>query len=540
LDVEGVSVDKGANVIQWECNGDDNQQFKLNEVAHQIFEVQAVHSKQCLDVFGASQTDKANVIQWPCNSDENQYWKIDDLGSSTGRLTIAGVPKTVAYYYETSTNNPSAGGIEYQFKPRVNRLSNIKFSISNMPEWASFDVNTGLLSGIPLPNDSGHYANINISVSMGNESSALSSFNIEVLPWRNKSFCSAKGKTDGKTYCGLIVENLADASQCSLWTQHHWPLLNNFSIRLNTASNDENIRSIVNSKCDEKEQEYDETTGSCPIGYKTVSQGVFSPRCMKKMSNEELVKKIGQMMEGKYLNYEKERKKYSQRSDALAGFEPRKPIVSGPDGNGHVEITLPPPIDLQHDIEKKKREIEAFLKNVAKGLQYQDPDVNIDLCPEIEGGSGWNKGVCFDWNKDLGDKKSFSINAEAMGMLRASGESAGQFTLTAYVFRRAINLMNVNEQTQIWTIPENVGKKYLTMKRNSARESLKKITKEIDSISNSFETLTNAVSGSSMKAEITTFASIVDKKYKEVKQGNENFSFRGKQFSRNATLNKFR
>ena len=55
------------------------------------------------------------------------------------------------------------------------------YSISNKPDWANFNPQTGELSGEPSPGDIHLYADIRISVSDGNASVALTPFSINVL-----------------------------------------------------------------------------------------------------------------------------------------------------------------------------------------------------------------------------------------------------------------------------------------------------------------------------------------------------------------------
>lgn len=57
------------------------------------------------------------------------------------------------------------------------------FSIEGLPSWASFDPDTGRLTGTPMGGDEDTYRNITISVSDGTSSDSLAPFAIEVLPF---------------------------------------------------------------------------------------------------------------------------------------------------------------------------------------------------------------------------------------------------------------------------------------------------------------------------------------------------------------------
>jgi hypothetical protein len=84
-------------------------------------------------------------------------------------LTISGNPQTVvtvgsSYTFQPSTNAPSGTALI--------------FAVANAPAWATFDTNTGTLSGTPT--QAGTFVNIVISVSDGTQTSALDAFSISV------------------------------------------------------------------------------------------------------------------------------------------------------------------------------------------------------------------------------------------------------------------------------------------------------------------------------------------------------------------------
>ncbi|RLK60852.1 RICIN domain-containing protein [Actinokineospora cianjurensis] len=79
LDVTGAATDSGAQVIQWDCSGDTNQQWQLIPRTDNSYELQAVHSSKCLDVTGSSTDDGARVIQWDCSGNDNQAWSITNI-----------------------------------------------------------------------------------------------------------------------------------------------------------------------------------------------------------------------------------------------------------------------------------------------------------------------------------------------------------------------------------------------------------------------------------------------------------------------------
>ena len=85
LDVPGWSLTDGVPVIQWTCNGGDNQTWRLEAASDGYSHLVARHSGKCLDVSGLSTEDGAEIIQWPCHSGENQQWRVE-LGTEGYQL----------------------------------------------------------------------------------------------------------------------------------------------------------------------------------------------------------------------------------------------------------------------------------------------------------------------------------------------------------------------------------------------------------------------------------------------------------------------
>ena len=86
LDVNGASVDDGAPVIQWQCHGGENQQWRIEAAADGYSRIIARHSGKCLDVNGASLDDGASAIQWQCHGGENQQWRIEAASDGYSRV----------------------------------------------------------------------------------------------------------------------------------------------------------------------------------------------------------------------------------------------------------------------------------------------------------------------------------------------------------------------------------------------------------------------------------------------------------------------
>jgi len=86
-------------------------------------------------------------------------------------LTIGGSPKTTV-----------TAGSAYAFSPSVSDPGKeaLSFSIQNKPDWASFSIASGALSGTPSASQAGVYGDILISVSDGSRSVSLPAFAITV------------------------------------------------------------------------------------------------------------------------------------------------------------------------------------------------------------------------------------------------------------------------------------------------------------------------------------------------------------------------
>ncbi len=100
------------------------------------------------------------------------------LGSSTSASqqnapapSITGTPDAAA-----------VAGSPYSFQPSVSDTNGdaLTFSVENLPSWATFDMNSGGLSGTPSDNDVGSFQSIIISVSNGKASAQLTPFSIQV------------------------------------------------------------------------------------------------------------------------------------------------------------------------------------------------------------------------------------------------------------------------------------------------------------------------------------------------------------------------
>ena len=93
------------------------------------------------------------------------------VAAANGAPVISGTPATTATV-----------GTQYSFQPTATDADNntLTFSITNRPTWATFNTSNGRLLGTPTAANLGAFANIGISVSDGQVTSALPAFTITV------------------------------------------------------------------------------------------------------------------------------------------------------------------------------------------------------------------------------------------------------------------------------------------------------------------------------------------------------------------------
>ncbi|HEX3622267.1 MAG TPA: RICIN domain-containing protein [Acidimicrobiales bacterium] len=126
LDINFVSLDRGAQAIQWPANGGKNQQWRFIPVGPNVYNIQVQHSGMMLDVEGASKDPGARVIQWPANGGVNQQWKLVPVGTTGAFNFVAQHSGLVLDVAGVSRDDgapiiqwPANGGLNQQWKPAV-------------------------------------------------------------------------------------------------------------------------------------------------------------------------------------------------------------------------------------------------------------------------------------------------------------------------------------------------------------------------------------------------------------------------------------
>ena len=105
-----------------------------------------------------------------------------ELDSSIGPFSITVTTNNTGPSISGTPPTEVGAGEAYTFTPQASDPDGdtLRFSISGIPSWASFDMTTGRLSGTPDDVHVGMYPDIVISVSYGNASASLAPFSIEV------------------------------------------------------------------------------------------------------------------------------------------------------------------------------------------------------------------------------------------------------------------------------------------------------------------------------------------------------------------------
>ncbi|MEJ2610337.1 MAG: putative Ig domain-containing protein [Candidatus Thiodiazotropha sp.] len=126
---------------------------------------------------------------------------IHDVEASNTAPVISGTPA-----------RSITAGTAYHFTPSASDADKDKltFRITNRPSWATFNANTGTLSGTPTNNDAGSYSNIVISVTDGTANASLSPINLTV------NAAQAVAATGSATLSWVAPSARTDGSSLSL------------------------------------------------------------------------------------------------------------------------------------------------------------------------------------------------------------------------------------------------------------------------------------------------------------------------------------
>jgi hypothetical protein len=87
IDVEGISRDNGARIIQFDWWGGGNQRWRMEPVGGGYVRIVAQHSGKVLDVSGISMANGAPLVQWEWWGGDNQRFRPEVYGIGELKLT---------------------------------------------------------------------------------------------------------------------------------------------------------------------------------------------------------------------------------------------------------------------------------------------------------------------------------------------------------------------------------------------------------------------------------------------------------------------
>ncbi|MFE5086583.1 RICIN domain-containing protein [Streptomyces mirabilis] len=95
----GGSLNDGAQVVQWDCNGTSAQNWYWDGSRIRNFQ-----SDRCLTVYGGSTANGAEMTQWRCNGSHAQDWS-RATGTAGGSLLVNGGSNLCLTTYGGSSSN---------------------------------------------------------------------------------------------------------------------------------------------------------------------------------------------------------------------------------------------------------------------------------------------------------------------------------------------------------------------------------------------------------------------------------------------------
>jgi hypothetical protein len=146
-----------------------------------------------------------DLTQSHCFKIESRYTKTSDFYTSNQLCSeVSGTNQAPSIGGNPATQ--VSEGNAYSFTPSVSDPDDdeLSFSVSNKPEWATFDTTSGTLAGSPASSDVGLYSNIVISVSDGTNTASLPAFSINVEVLQSGGFVSFSNSSASVTEGDII------------------------------------------------------------------------------------------------------------------------------------------------------------------------------------------------------------------------------------------------------------------------------------------------------------------------------------------------
>src|SRR5881394_1773986 len=78
LDLDGGNPADGTPIIQWDCHGGVNQQWRLTLMGRGYYAVSVAQTGKCMGVADFSVNDGADVVELPCDFKPDRLWRITE------------------------------------------------------------------------------------------------------------------------------------------------------------------------------------------------------------------------------------------------------------------------------------------------------------------------------------------------------------------------------------------------------------------------------------------------------------------------------
>lgn len=119
LDVNGASTASGANIIQWNQNGGNNQQWIIISNGNGYYTLTNRNSGMLLDVNGALATQGAGIVQMPSNGGDDQLWQLTP--TATGIYKLINKNSGMALDVNGASATAGAGIIQSPYSSATNQ-----------------------------------------------------------------------------------------------------------------------------------------------------------------------------------------------------------------------------------------------------------------------------------------------------------------------------------------------------------------------------------------------------------------------------------
>lgn len=86
LDVDGQSMNNGANLHLWTAHGGESQKWVFTDQHNGYYTIRNLKTGKYLDVSGGGTANGTNAIQWTGSGGDNQLWQVVENGSGTYTL----------------------------------------------------------------------------------------------------------------------------------------------------------------------------------------------------------------------------------------------------------------------------------------------------------------------------------------------------------------------------------------------------------------------------------------------------------------------